>query len=211
VSSATRAALVLAVVAPALAAQTNRPFVEIGAGTLAPNDPFTVTLALRASAGWLFGGRNAVTLDYTRQSAVRGHDSNDLGKYARDFLGIGWQHAFQDVFSDPEPKTLQYLVRLSGGAILRGTFPEAVEGQNLRNAPFVGGGVVIRYPVSSRVIAVGSVEDAVGFLRAETVQSYCNPQNGVCYPQGGPDYFTVDVAPTTQHNLGVILTLQLQL
>jgi hypothetical protein len=198
---------------PRLGAQANRPFVEVGAGTLAPNDPFVVTLALRASAGWVLGGQNAVTIDYTRQSAPKGHSGNDLGKYARSFLGIAWQHALHDVFSDPEPETLQYLVRLSGGTILRGTFPEAVKDQKLRNAPFVGLGLVIQYPLSSRVAAVGSVEDAIGFLPAETVQSYCSDQTGytLCYPQGGPDYYTIDLPNKTQHNLGVVLTMQFRL
>ena len=200
-------------IASPLAAQMNRPFVEFGAGTLAPDDPFVVTLALRATAGWVLGGQNATTVEYSRQSAPKGHSGNDLGKYARSFLGIAWQHAFHDVFSDPEPETLQYLVRLSGGTILRGTFPEAVEDQKLRNAPFVGLGLVIQYPLSSRVAAVGSVEDAIGFLPAETVQSYCSDQTGytLCYPQGGPDYYTIDLPNKTQHNIGVVLTMQFRL
>ena len=209
----TRALLFLAVLAPALAAQANRPFLEIGAGTLAPSDPFTVTLALRASGGVTLGGRNAVSIEYTRQSAPRGYDSNNLGKYARDFLGIGWQHAFQDVLSDPEPKRMQYLVRIVGGALFRGTFPEAVDDQDLRNAPFAGFGLLLRYPISSRVIAVGSIEDILGFLPAETVRSYCSDLSGqtLCYPQGGPDYYTIALPDKVQHNPGFMLTMQFRL
>lgn len=195
-----------------LAVQTNRPFVELGVGTLAPDDPFVVTMTFRATAGWSFGGQNAVTVEYSRQSANR-TEGNDLGKYARNFVGLAWQHAFQDVFSDPEPKRLQYLMRLGGGTILRGTFPEAVEDQDLRNAPFASLGMVIRYPLSSRIITIGTVEDAIGFLPAQTVKSYCSLQNGIplCYPNGGSTYYTVDRPASTQHNLGVVLSVQLRM
>lgn len=199
-------------VALALPAAAQRPFFEAGAGTMAPNDPFRVTLALRTGAGIVLGGQNALTVEYSRQSdnPIQG---NDIGKYARDFVGFAWQHAFRDVFSDPERRTLQYLVRLSGGTVVRGTFPEAVDDQDLRNAPFAGVGVVIRYPLSSRVAAVGTVEDAIAFLPAETIRSYCAEPNGqgVCYVNPGPDYFTIDRPATTQHNLGVVLTMQLRL
>ena len=204
-------ALVL-VVAPSAAAQAGRPFVELGVGTLAPNDPFVVTLAFRASAGWELGGQNAVVVEYSRQSVNRTL-GNDFGKYARSLVGLTWQHAFHDVFSDPEPKKLQYLVRLGGGTVVRGTFPEAVGDDDLRNAPFVDVGVVIRYPLSGRFAAVGTVEDAVAFLPAETVRSYCAMQNGqmLCYPNPGPDFYTVDRPASTQHNLGVVLSMQLRL
>jgi len=181
-------------------------------GTLAPDDPFVVTMAFRAAAGTNLGGQNAVALEYSLQSANR-IEGEDFGKFARHFVGISWQHAFQDVFSDPEPQKLYYLMRLGGGTLVRGTFPEAVGDQHLRNAPFVDLGVVIRYPLSPHVAAVGTVQDAVSFLPAETVHSYCSVQSGVtyCYPNPGPDYYTIDRPASTQHNLGVLLTLQLQL
>lgn len=204
--------VLLLLVVPALSAQAQQPFFEAGVGTLAPDDPFVVTLALRISAGITLGGLNALTVEYSRQSA-NPTQRNDLGTYARDLVGIAWQHAFHDVFSDPEPKKLHYLVRLGGGTIVRGTFPEAVDDDDLRNAPFVDVGLVIRYPLSSHVTAVGTVEDAIGFLPAETVRSYCTTQNGqmACYPNPGPDYFTIDRPATTQHNLGVVLSMQLRL
>jgi len=203
--------LVLLIV-PALSAQAQRPFFEAGVGTLAPNDPFVVTLAFRTSAGINLGGQNALTLEYSRQSANRTL-GNDVGMYARQLVGLSWQHAFHDVFSDPELKKLQYLVRLGGGALIRGTFPDAVGDQDLRNAAFADVGVVIRYPLSARVAAIGTVEDAIAFLPAETVQSYCTTQGGgrVCYPDGGPTYFSIDRPASTQHNLGVVLSMQLRL
>ncbi|HJS42968.1 MAG TPA: hypothetical protein VJ755_05815, partial [Gemmatimonadales bacterium] len=197
---------------PVLQAQLVRPFFEAGVGTLAPGDPFVVAMAFRAVAGMSLGGQNAITLEYSLQSANR-IAGEDFGKYARHFVGIAWQHAFQDVFTDPERKRLSYLARLAGGTMIRGTFPEAVDDQQLRNAPFLDFGVVIRYPLSSRVVAVGTVEDAMAFLPAESVRSYCATQNGasLCYPPGGPDYYTIDRPATTQHNLGVILSMQLRL
>ncbi|HKA60126.1 MAG TPA: hypothetical protein VKD28_16025 [Gemmatimonadales bacterium] len=199
-------------VTPALPAEAQRALFEAGVGTLAPDDPFLVTLAFRASAGINFGGQNALTLEYSRQSANRTL-GNDVGKYARQLVGLAWQHAFGDVFSDPEPKKLQYLMRLGGGALIRGTFPAAVGDQDLRNAAFADAGVVIRYPLSARVAAIGTVEDAIAFLPAETVQSYCTMQGGgmVCYPEGGSSYFTIDRPATTQHNLGVVLSMQVRL
>src|SRR3954467_5307314 len=108
-----------------VAAQAHRGFVEIGAGTLSPTNPAIITLSLRATAGWILGGQNAISAEYTRQSANRS-EGNDLGKFSRHFVGIAWQHAFHDVFSDQEPMAQQYLLRVSGGAIFRGTFPQAV-------------------------------------------------------------------------------------
>jgi len=129
-------------------------------------------------------------------------------------VGIAWQHAFHDVFSDQEPMAQQYLLRVSGGAIFRGTFPAAVGDQNLRNAPYVDVGFVIRYPFSSRIAAVGTVEDAIGFLPSETVSSYCmNDDNNVvlCYPEGGSQYYTFELPTRTQHNFGVLVTAPLRL
>jgi hypothetical protein len=199
-------------VAAALHAQGRRVFFEAGVGTLAPEDPFVVTLAFRTSAGINLGGQNALTVEYSRQSANRTL-GNDVGKYARQLVGLAWQHGFRDVFSDPEPKKLQYLMRLGGGALIRGTFPAAVGDQDLRNAGFADAGVVIRYPLSARVAAIGTVEDAIAFLPAETVRSYCTMQGGgmVCYPEGGSSYFTIDRPGTTQHNLGVVLSMQVRL
>lgn len=195
-----------------LSAQALRPLVEAGVGTLAPDDPFVVTMVFRATAGMTLGGKDALSVEYSLQSANR-VEGEDFGKYSRSFVGIAWQHAFRDAFSDPEPKRLQYLARVGGGTLVRGTFPEAVGDQELRNAPFVDAGVVIRYPLSAHVTAVGTVQDAMAFLPAQTVQSYCATQNGQtqCYVQGGPDYFTIDRPASTQHNLGVILTFQLKL
>ncbi len=195
-----------------VAAQSNRAFFEIGAGTLSPTDPAIVTLSLRATAGWILGGQNAISAEYSRQSANRS-EGNDLGKFSRHFVGIAWQHAFHDVFSDQEPMKQQYLLRVSGGAIFRGTFPEAVGDQNLRNAPYVDVGLVIRYPFSSHIAVVGTVEDAIGFLPAETVSSYCMNDNNLvlCYPEGGSQYYTFDLPANTQHNFGVLVSAQLRL
>jgi hypothetical protein len=204
------AAALLTSAAP-LAAQRHRGWVEFGAGSLGPDDPFAATLSLRAAAGWMLDGRNAIGLEYSRQSA-NGSEGDDLGKFARQFIGLTWQHAFRNVFADQGAMRQQYLFRVSGGALVRGTFPEAVGDQRLATAPFVDIGLVIRYPFSSRVSAVGTVEDAVGFLPHQRVRSYCGQVNGfsTCYPRGGPDYVVVDLARKTQHNFGIFAMLQLR-
>ena len=192
-----------------LAAQTHGPVFELGAGALSAVNPFVATLALRAGAGWIFGAQNAITVEYSRQTA-NSIEGPDLGKFSRQFVGIAWQHAFRDAFSDPEPMKQQYLLRLGGGSVFRGTFPEAVGDETLQNAPFMNAGLVIRYPFSPRFAAVGTIEDAIAFLPTQTVNSYCAQDFSNCYVQGGPDYYTYDLPAKTQHNVGLLVTVQLR-
>jgi hypothetical protein len=53
----------------------------------------------------------------------------------------------------------------------------------------------------------------LGFLPAESVRSYCSDESGqtLCYPQGGPDYYTIDLPDKVQHNPGFMLTMQFRL
>jgi hypothetical protein len=192
-------------------AQGHRPWLELGAGTLSPDDPFAATLAMRAGIGSGVGGRNAIGLDYSRQSA-NGSEGDDLGKFARHFIGVAWRRALGNAFDDQESMKQQYWLRIGGGMLVRGTFPEAVGDQQLKNATFLDVGLIIRYPFSSRVAAVGSIEDAVGFLPRESLRSYCTWQNGarLCYPRGGPTYYTVNHAADVQHNFGIFAVLQVR-
>jgi hypothetical protein len=192
-------------------AQRHPVSLELGAGTLSPDDPFSATLAMRAALGYVVGGRNAVAFEYLRQSA-NGSEGEDLGKFARHLIGFTWQHALGNAFMDQDRMKQQYLIRLGGGILRPGTFPEAVEDDRLATATFVDLGVVIRYPFSSRIALVGTIEDAVAFLPTQSVRSYCGKVNGVftCYPRGGPDHVVVKIEGRAQHNFGVFATLQLR-
>lgn len=194
-----------------LAAQRHRAWVELGAGTLGPDDPFAATLSLRASVGWMLSSRSGIGVKYSRQSA-NGSDGDDLGKFAHQFIGVVWQRGFTNAFDDQESMQHQYGVRIGGGMVIRGTFPAALGDERLKRAPFLDLGLVIRYPFTARVAAVGSIENAVAFLPRQTVRSYCSAQNGgsTCYPIGGPNYFTIDLAENVQHNLGIVAALQVR-
>lgn len=195
-----------------LAAQNGRALVELGAGSLSPTDPFGAALGLRASAGWVLDAQDAVTLEYSRQPANRS-ESAVLGLFPRHFLGIGWQHAFRNAFANPIRMKQQYLVRLSAGFLLGRVFPEAVAGDRLKPAPFLGLGLVIRYPFSQRIALIGTIDDALVFLPRQTVRSYCGAPSGflVCYPRGGGTFYAVDVGGKAQQNFALLATLQLRL
>jgi len=186
-------------------------WIGIGAGALNPDDPFAATLGLRGSVGFILGAKNAVAFEYSRQSSNRS-EGNDLGKFGRRFVGFVWEHGFSDVFADRQSLRRRYLVRVGGGALLRGTFPEAVGDQRLKRTSFIDVGMGIRYPFTRHVTAVGIIEDALAFLPAERVRSYCGQSGFVssCYPRGGSAYFQIDLAKKTQHNFGVLAMVQLR-
>lgn len=184
-----RLSLVLvAVFTPALclAAQENPFWLELGAGSLSPDDPFYAVLSFRGSAGWILSHRDALSIDYTRQSKSRS-TSEDLGKYARQFLGVAWQHSFREAFYDDERHQQQYLFKLSGGLLVRGKSPSYSE--DLSNALFLGAGVAIRYPLSSRIAAVGTLEDDLAFIPRQTIDS-------------------TRVGGVVQHNFGLFVVVQ---
>jgi len=192
---------IVLVVAPAapLRAQGHHVLLDAGAGSLNPDDPFAATLTLRGSLGWALGGHNVLGLEYTRQSA-NDSEGADLGKVARHFIGIAWQHAVTPLANQERMKR-QFLIRVGGGLLIRGTFPNATPGEELKNAAFLDAGFVIRYPFSARVAAVGTIEDAVGFLPRQKVQSYCDTDPYCVFNTGG----------RAQHNFGLFVTLQLRL
>ena len=209
------AALALATTVDGHAQATpTRPFVEFAWGSLNQGDPFHPNMSFRAAAGVNVGARNRMQGEYTRQSANR-NQGTDLGTYAFQFVGVAWEHAFQDAFESDPPKTQRYLVRIATGILVRGSFAYAVPYTDLKNAGFVDAGMVARYPFSDHVAAVGSIEDAIAFLPRQTVASYCNtiidgytPRS--CYSAGGPNVFEVDTGGAAQHNFGVFMALELR-
>lgn len=180
--------LLVAVFTPALslAAQGNRVLLELGAGSLSPNDPFHAILTFRGSVGWMLSHQDALSIDYTRQSNSRS-TSEDLGKYARQFLGFAWHHSFQEAFYDDETHQQQYLFKLSGGLLVRGKTPSF--NADLANAAFLGAALAIRYPFSRHIAAVGTIEDDLAFIPSQTI----NATN-----------FGGDV----QHNFGLFVVVQ---
>lgn len=197
--------------APALplAAQDHRALLELGAGTLSPDDPFTAILSFRGSAGWVLSHRNALSVDYTRQSASRS-TKEDLGKYARQFVGLSWQHSFREAFYDDEIHQQQYLLKLSGGFLLRGQTKDGDPVQNLAAAFFSGVALAIRYPLSSHIAAVGTLEDDIAFIPNQTIQTRCAfvGNTYTCYPVNSGTFYTLDLEGTVQHNFGLFVVVQ---
>jgi hypothetical protein len=144
-------------------------------------------LTFRGSTGLILSHRDALAIDYTRQSKSRS-TGDDLGKYARQFLGVAWHHSFQEAFYDDETHQQQYLFKLSGGLLVRGTTPNYGVA-DLSNAFFVGAGLAIRYPLSRHIAAVGTIEDDIAFIPSQTIDS--------TNFAGGP-----------QHNFGLFVVVQ---
>ena len=171
----------------ALTAQDHRGLLELGAGSLAPDDPFQAFLSFRGSVGWILSHRNALAIDYTRQTKSRS-TSEDLGKYARQFLGLVWHHAFQDAFYDSQIHRQQYFLKLGGGLLVRGGTP-SLGSADLENAPFVGAALAIRYPLASHIAAVGEIEDDMAFIPRQTIN-------------------TTKIGGELQHNFGLFILVQ---
>ena len=169
-----------------LAAQDNRVLLELGAGSLSPVDPLTAILTFRGSVGRILSHRDALSIDYTRQSRSRS-TSEDLGKYARQFVSVSWLHAFQEAFYDEDTKQQQYLFKLSGGLLVRGRTPSF--NADLANAAFLGAGLAIRYPLSRHIAAVGTIEDDIAFIPSQTID-------------------TTNVGGGVQHNFGLFVVVQ---
>lgn len=159
---------------------------ELGAGTLSPDEPLNAILSFRGSVGWILSSRDALAIDYTRQSNSRS-TSEDLGKYARQFVGFAWQHSFREAFYDDETHQQQYLLKLSGGLLVRGRTPSY--NADLANAPFLGAALAIRYPLGARFAAVGTLEDDIAFIPSQTVD-------------------TTSIGGGVQHNFGLFITVQ---
>ena len=171
----------------ALTAQDHRGLLELGAGSLGPDDPLQAFLSFRGSAGWILRHRNALAIDYTRQTKSRS-TSEDLGKYARQFLGLAWHHAFQEAFYDDEIHRQQYFLKLGGGLLVRGATP-SLGSADLANAPFVGAALAIRYPLASHIAAVGEIEDDMAFIPRQTIN-------------------TTKIGGELQHNFGLFILVQ---
>jgi hypothetical protein len=168
-----------------LAAQDNRVLFELGAGSLSPEDPFHAVLTFRGSAGLILSHRDALALDYSRQSKST---NEDLGKYVRQFLGFAWHHSFREAFYDDETHQQQYLFKLSGGLLVRGQTPR-YGFADLSNAFFLGAGLAIRYPLSRHIAAVGTIEDDIAFIPSQTLDS-------------------TTVGGDAQHNFGLFVMVQ---
>jgi hypothetical protein len=174
------------------AAQTRRRWIAIAPGSLSPDDPFTATLSFRGTLGWIASDRTAFSFDYTRQSANRSEGS-DLGKYARNYFGVSWQHGSAQAFADDDLMKQQYLFRVGVGLLTRGTFRGVSPAEHLKTAGFVDVGAEIRYPFTQRLAAVGTLDDVLAFLPHQVVTS-----GSQTYVFGG------DV----QHNFGLFIALQ---
>jgi len=196
---------VLFVIGTPLYSQEHRFMLGVGAGSLSPDDPFQAMLSFRGSATWILNHRHALNLNYTRQSANRSTNA-DLGRYARQFIGVSWQYAFQEAFYDEEHLKQQYFLTLGTGILNRGPTRDLDPVQDLANAPFFNVGVAIRYPITGALVVLGSLEDDFAPLPRQTMNTRCNATT--CFPEGSGQYYTFEVPGATQHNFGLFVLLQ---
>lgn len=188
-----------------LHAQDHRVMLGLGAGTLNPDDPFQTTLSFRGSAAWILNHRHAFTFTYTRQSANRS-TNEDLGRYARQLIGVSWQYAFQEAFWDEEHLKQQYFLSLGTGIMTRGPTRDVDPVQDLSDAPFFHVGLSIRYPIVNALAVLGSIEDDFALLPQQTLNTRCNATT--CFPEGSGQYYTFEVPGDKQHNFGLFILLQ---
>jgi hypothetical protein len=148
--------------APVLvAAQLARgPIERLEAGMLNADDPLRITLAYGGAVGWGLDSSHALLVRYVRQSQNR-NSGADIGKNARGFLTANWEHTF----GPSERYHRQFLIRIGAGALFR---------TPLRTAPVVSASLGARYEVHEKVAFVGTIDDEVGLLPGQEVQS-CTP------------------------------------
>lgn len=155
------------------------PFVRLEAGSLNSTNLFEVTLAVGASLGWQFAGRDAVLLRYLRQSGNTA--GTDVGTHAGNFVTANWEHAF----GAGGRYRRQALLRVGGGAVFR---------YLLRTAPVVDAGLEVRYGLAPQWSLLANIEDDVAALPHEVIQ-VC--RYGFCSQ--------VELAQKVEHNFGLIV------
>jgi hypothetical protein len=163
-----------------------RPFIQLQAGALNPNDPFQTTLAYGVGAG-LNLDHIALTLHVTRQSQNR-NSGSDLGTEARTFVTAAAELTVSRARGSP-PK--QAFIRADLGFLLRGPFS---------TAPVAGIGFGWRFDLVHHIILVGTLFDDIAFVSTETFPCV-GSQSGlltVCVIQASP-----------QHNFGGMVAVRL--
>lgn len=159
--------------------QGHRAFVRLEAGSLNSTSVFEVTLAVGATVGWQFAGRDAVLLRYLRQSGNAAR--TDVGTHAGNFVTANWEHAF----GAGGRYRRQALVRVGAGAVFR---------YLLRTAPVVDAGLEVRYGLAPHWSLVANIEDDVAALPHEVIE-VC--RFGFCSQ--------VTLEQKVEHNFGLIV------
>ncbi len=165
---------------------TPRLLLRLDGGSMNPDNPFTVTLAYGAHIGWQFTERQALFLRATRQELsfdIAGYPRDDLRRYLS--VGyeryLGWEERYHQ----------QFALRFAAGVAFRGP---------LSTAPFVSGGVSLRYPLSRRIAFLGTFEDALAALPTDTIQDCIHFDPCAIWRSGGK----------VQHNFGMFISVELR-
>jgi hypothetical protein len=164
------------------------PIVRPEAGMLNAGDPLQVTLAYGGGVGWDLDPSNALLVRYVRQSQNR-NSGADIGRNARGFLTANWEHAF----GPSERYHRQAVIRVGAGALFRNP---------LKTAPVVSASAGARYPVHRRVAFVGSIEDDIGILPHQDVQSCAG------FAPGPPACTTYTYVARLQRNFGFLVAAE---
>jgi hypothetical protein len=176
--------LALAAIAVPQAARAQSGWLaRLEAGTLGPDDPFSVTLSFGAAAG-IMRGPSAFLLRVLRQSRD-GNSGADVG-HGRTFLLADWERSFKVA----GPQGRQAFIRVGGGWLLRSPF---------KSTWAVDLAAGLKYRLVPRLLIVGVATDLLAMLPNETF-TYCVPGSAIC----GPASITSEL----QSNLGVLMALE---
>jgi opacity protein-like surface antigen len=179
--------LALAAIAVPQAARAQSGWLaRLEAGTLGPDDPFSVTLSFGAGAG-ITRGSNAWLFRVLRQSRDR-NSGADVG-HGRTFLLANWERSFRAA----GPQGRQAFIRVGGGWLLRSPF---------KSTWAVDLAAGLKYRLVPRLFIVGVATDLLAMLPNETF-TYCVPGAMICGP--------AKISSELQSNLGLLISLEWRL
>jgi hypothetical protein len=178
-------ALVAAVAMVTSTTATGQLRLRLDGGSMNPDDPFAVTLAYGAQVGWRLSERDAWFFRVTWQQL-----SADLAGFPRDDLRRYLSLGYERYLGWEESHQRQFALRFGAGVAIRSP---------LKTAPFVSGGVSLRYPISTRFAFLATFEDALAALPTDTIAD-CRYNPCLVWRSGGK----------AQHNFGMFISVELR-
>jgi hypothetical protein len=140
-----------------------------------------IHLAWSAGAGLQVTPHSDVLFDVSRQNLAE--ELGGESTFWQTYVGGSWEHAF----GAPALYRRQVMVTARGGVLIR---PAPYD-----DAPYLGVGIGLRYPVASWLHFQARLEDDLDLPKGQTVQSCIAP--GYCSP--------LRVGGHLEHNLGLFL------
>lgn len=172
--------LLLAMLPAAAVAQTK--VIRLDMGAVNPESGYH--LAWSAALGIAASPRSNILLEFSRQNLSE--ENGGPSSVWESFLGGAWEYGF----GYPRVMQRQFFFVGHGGLLIRPA--------PLANAPYLGAGFGLRYPVSDWLGFHARVEEILDFPRTQIVNT-CDGF-GTCGP--------VEVGGRVEHNLAVFLGAQ---